>query len=372
MVSEPNPEREVNLLEANLNVQMLAAIPTLISAYGFNPALFGAVSSLKNPSNKNGLVSGGLAIIIVFIVYSIVPLIAYRLYGHDVKSNMLLNITQESGFIPIVLLMMFLAIAVMHIPMIFFFGKESVLIIFDEATRHSYTKLSSKVTDISAKSEHSNHHFDGRVPDQLSISHDHNDHVVHHIDDVDETLRDDDNHHHDTHHDDHQFEDHHGEEIKVQDDKHKISLERVDNSKNGFEKSNKSINKVDENRGNTGEIKVKPQKAKQEFRPNPKEYLKMKPIYYYLIILISYFIVVLLSILVGDVKIFFGIIGTTAASWAIFIGPGSFYIISVHKNDIPFNTRHNFIMYFLAWMFIFIGILVFFGLGAAVMINAFM
>lgn len=143
MSSEPNPENQVNLATSEPSMPLFASIPTLISAYGFNPAFFAATSSLKKRTGRNTLLSGGFAIIIVFIVYSIVPLISFRLYGTGIAANLLLNIAAEDGLLPIILQVMFLVIAVMHIPMIFFFGKESVLIIFDEAIRHSYSRPES-------------------------------------------------------------------------------------------------------------------------------------------------------------------------------------------------------------------------------------
>lgn len=103
---------------------------------------------------------------------------------------------------------------------------------------------------------------------------------------------------------------------------------------------------------------------------DPKEYLTMKPVYYYTITAITYIFIVLLSIVVGDIQIFLKIIGTWGSSWAIWGGPGSFYIIMVHKKSVPFKTPLDYVLYAFGWIYILIALGVLFGWGTWVILDA--
>ena len=81
----------------------------------------------------------------------------------------------------------------------------------------------------------------------------------------------------------------------------------------------------------------------------------MKPIFYYLLSISSYIIVVILSIVIGDVSVFFGVIGATGACFMVLLAPGSFYIISVHKKKIGFNGAGSVLTYIIAWIFAIVG-----------------
>lgn len=88
---------------------------------------------------------------------------------------------------------------------------------------------------------------------------------------------------------------------------------------------------------------------------NPKEYLSMRPLYYYIVTITCFVVVVLLSIVVGDVSVFFGIIGATLACFMVLVAPGSFYIITVHKKKIGFQDAKSVVLYILAWLLSVIG-----------------
>ena len=96
---------------------------------------------------------------------------------------------------------------------------------------------------------------------------------------------------------------------------------------------------------------------------NPKEYLNMKPVYYYTLTIICHLVVVLLSITVGEVSIFYGIVGSTTGSFVTFIGPGSFYIIAVHKNNIQLTTYFQKFAYVAGWIYTIFGLISLVGLN---------
>lgn len=130
MTSDPQVEEHVDLLDFTPNVATFAFLPAMMSWFGFVPAFFQAHGSLKKPTIANGMKAAIEVTLFCFFIYNVVAIIAFRLYGHDIKSNMLLNIGDESGALPIILKVLFLIIAFMHIPIIFFVAKESVLIVF--------------------------------------------------------------------------------------------------------------------------------------------------------------------------------------------------------------------------------------------------
>lgn len=149
--AKPKPENETDHLESQTSWAFFAAIPTFLTTYTFQTTLFTAFATLKNKTNFNGSLADGFARIVTFIVYNISPLLAFSIFGDDVEKNLLKSISSESGVIPTILQFLFLVIAIMHIPIIFYIGKEAVLIMFDELTRGSYSrrKLNKPKTETS-------------------------------------------------------------------------------------------------------------------------------------------------------------------------------------------------------------------------------
>lgn len=72
------------------------------------------------------------AAIIVFFVYTIVALLALYMFGSTLNSNVLENISLETGWESIVLRFAFMIVVACHIPFIFFSGKECLINIYFE------------------------------------------------------------------------------------------------------------------------------------------------------------------------------------------------------------------------------------------------
>ena len=140
LTSNPHPSPQADLVETKLGIKFLSLLPTLATSYAIHPSFFTAFLSLKYKTTKNGTKTSMISIGILFTVYTISPLISYGLYGANIKSNMLKNVVEDTGVLPVILWFIYMMIAVIHIPIIFFIGKEAVLIFFDEATRRSYSK----------------------------------------------------------------------------------------------------------------------------------------------------------------------------------------------------------------------------------------
>jgi len=76
---------------------------------------------------------------VIYIGVGIVGLLAF---GDDIKGDIMINISEQLNkpLSNYVLMTMFMIIAAMHIPIVFFIGKEAILIIVDEILRKSSTK----------------------------------------------------------------------------------------------------------------------------------------------------------------------------------------------------------------------------------------
>jgi amino acid permease len=292
LMSNPDSEKEVKHSEMNFDLNMIASIPTFLTTYAFQATFFSAFSTLKNQTNKNGICADILGKLVAFIVYILSPVIAFQLYGENVSTNMLKNVAEESGVLPTILQILFLIIAVMHIPLIFYIGKENVLIMFDQLTRGSYSQkpVISLAKNTQEKAEAAVADIENQVANENNV------------------------------------------------------IPRV--AENSTNLANKNI---EDQGSNQPKLEIK--------KSNSKAYLEMKPFYYYLITLICFFMVVVVSIVVGDVAIFFKIIGCTVGAFLIFIGPASFYIISVKKTKTPLKTIGEKCTYLGACLFIVVGML---------------
>ena len=311
LTADNDPEPKADLLDTKVNIKLFAGLPTLISSYAFGTTFFTPFASLKNKTNKNGQLADMFSRFFVFIIYNTVPLMAYGLYGGDLEKDLLKSVSNEDGTLPIILESIFLLIPMMAIPIIFFLGKEAVLIIFDEITRKSYSKQNKAIQDHKNKTK-------TREVIEVELS------------------------------------------------------EQVPNSSGSPPESNDEEFKMEpiiEQNMDGGA--AHPQHVEHEpvKMANPKEYLHMKPLYYYIITIVLYVIVITLSITVEDVTIFFGLIGSTTGVFVVLVGPGSFYIIGVHKEEYELITRFEKIAYVLAWVYLIFGVFAMISLNTCVILN---
>lgn len=96
----------------------------------------------------------------------------------------------------------------------------------------------------------------------------------------------------------------------------------------------------------------------------------MRPLYYYLVTLITYAIVVILSVVVPDVTVFFGVIGSTSGSSLVIGFPGIFYVLTIRKHKIPLVKWYEKLSYVLGWVFAALGVIGVIGFNTCVIINA--
>ena len=72
------------------------------------------------------------ALSVLFVVYLLAALIAIYSFGGDLQSDVLINVSNSKGWEPYIINVLFILIAALHIPLIFFVGKESLLIMIYE------------------------------------------------------------------------------------------------------------------------------------------------------------------------------------------------------------------------------------------------
>ena len=229
------------------------------------------------------------------------PLIAFALYGKNIKSNLLLNIAKDTGAIPVILMFLFLVISSLTIPIVFFVGKESVLVVFDEITRGSYSGRLLKKNKV--------------VNSELQLPSAH--------------------------------PSHNGGEIAQQEPQLEGNSQRHDvEAEIPVESRSDPLSKPTEDK-----------EDKNEYISNPKEYLNMKRVYFYIISITLWVIVTILSIVVGDISVFFGVLGAIAGCYFMFTAPGLFYVIVIHKKKVGLPTTWAKIKYTFAWTYMLAGFL---------------
>lgn len=283
LVAEPQPEKEVDHAHSHFGVVFIGSLPTFITVYTFQTTLFPAFATLKVKTKKNGQLADFCGRIIAFLVYNISPLLAFAIFGKKVEKNMLKSISKEEGALPIILMFVFLVIAVMHIPLIFYTGKEAVLIMIEEIRHGSYSQRNWW------KQHHANIEAIAEAKARSAISvHPNND-----------------------------------------------SEHRVYPSAPGSVTSSES---------GLMETPTPPP-------TNMKAYLNMGAGWYYGVTLFLFFMVTIISIVVGDVSVFFGIIGSLTGCFCSFFGPGSFYVFAHYKTNTPRVTKCQKVLFALAWVY---------------------
>ena len=129
------------------DVEMFANIPTVFLAYGFQTSFFPAFQSLNERSNKNGMIVSIFSLGFCGLVYFMMSIVSILHFGHNLKGNVLENVADMESSASIIINLIFLFVVTMHIPIIFFVGKEAFLIIIDEIMRKSYSTYPREVVD---------------------------------------------------------------------------------------------------------------------------------------------------------------------------------------------------------------------------------
>ncbi len=126
-----NPDTTKDYWTQPASIDIFSAIPIILLAYGFQPTFYPVYEALEVKNDRNGNIFTIIALLLVFVVYTIVSFIGVYAYGSSVEDNILVNLDRKSNAFSYILLIFFMVISAMHIPVIFYLGKESVLIVVD-------------------------------------------------------------------------------------------------------------------------------------------------------------------------------------------------------------------------------------------------
>ena len=95
----------------------------------------------------------------------------------------------------------------------------------------------------------------------------------------------------------------------------------------------------------------------QDLEGEGKAYLAMHPVLFYGISIGLYAAIVAAACFIEDITLVFGIIGSIAGSYLIFLAPGSFYLVSV-KNE---GEEISMLRRVVAWIYLLLGVFVLFA-----------
>ena len=136
---------DIDFVKPSFSMSLLANIPTIFLAYGFQTAFFPVFESLKERTERNGIKITLMSFASCFILYIAISIVAIFVFGSDLKSDVMENVSAESDPLSYILQFLFLVISSMHIPIVLFVGKEAVLIIFDECMRRSISSAKDEL-----------------------------------------------------------------------------------------------------------------------------------------------------------------------------------------------------------------------------------
>jgi len=96
---------------------------------------------MKKKTTVSGIRAVNVAVTLAMFIYTILAFLSIYMFGSSLKPDVLDNINDEKqAWESYVLRSAFLVVLACHIPFVFFSGKESFLILIDEADRKSVSK----------------------------------------------------------------------------------------------------------------------------------------------------------------------------------------------------------------------------------------
>lgn len=90
-------------------------------------------------TNESALKSIGIALGFSFFLYIGLGILSIFVFGSSISSNLLNNVNTETSITSYIIRVAFMIVLACHIPYIFYFTKESLLIMIDEVRRGSMT-----------------------------------------------------------------------------------------------------------------------------------------------------------------------------------------------------------------------------------------
>ena len=123
----------------NWDLKFLSSTPIFLLSFGSQMSFLPTVNTSKKKNTRNGLKVAIYTFSACFLIYFSIAIVSIFLYSADLNENILDNVQNHTGILSIMVLLMFLITSAIHIPFVFFIGKDNMLVIFDELMRGTYS-----------------------------------------------------------------------------------------------------------------------------------------------------------------------------------------------------------------------------------------
>ena len=126
--------------------EIITSISILTVAFSYQTCVFPAYTAMQDKSTDRFLISSGITLVFCAFVYIALGLICLAMFGSELQSNVLLNMSTRPGYASIFIRLIFSLVLVAHIPYVFFSVKEAYLVLIDEIWHKSVSeKLEAKI-----------------------------------------------------------------------------------------------------------------------------------------------------------------------------------------------------------------------------------
>lgn len=298
--------------------RLFYAATTILVGLAFQTVFFPVLGNLQNNTKQRIMKTSFITLMIASSVYVAVIFISIYTFGHEIHSDILTNVGLNTGWETYVLGVLFAIVGSLHIPLIFFVGKEAMLIMIftffytvndkeyqhlDDGTQMDMTvkTFNKSHNNVSYLNEHTN------VPTRSELNHTNNVSVLrktHMIPNIDIALT-----------------------------QQALALDGSVIGGNKIKEYQDELNKQEED-------------GLRE--PSHKD---LPAILYHGVGLIVYAANVLIASVLDDVSLVYGIVGALAISMLFFILPGIFYIRAYSIAE----GGGNKVRLFLAWVYFILG-----------------
>jgi len=120
--------------------EIITSISILTVAFSYQTCVYPAYTAMQDKSTDKFLISSVINLVFCALVYTTLGLICLVMFGSELQSNVLLNMSTRPGYASILIRLIFSLVLTAHIPYIFFIVKESYLVLIDEIWHRSVSE----------------------------------------------------------------------------------------------------------------------------------------------------------------------------------------------------------------------------------------
>ena len=125
----PHSEYFIPFNEKQHKLRLIYMYTTILVGVAFQTVFFPVLNNLKDNSKRAVMKTSATALTTAAVIYTGCVLISIYAFGHNLKSDILKNVGNNTGWETFVLGAIFAIVGSLHIPLIFFVAKEALLIV---------------------------------------------------------------------------------------------------------------------------------------------------------------------------------------------------------------------------------------------------